>query len=146
MKDSTVRGLSRLHAFLMRASRGRLGRRLAHKDMLLLTTTGRKSGQSHTVPLLYLRDGSRLVVFASFGGRPYHPAWYLNILSEPRASVLVDGDSTLVHATIADETGHSIWWPRAVAAYSGYADYQRKTSRKIPIVFLDPMQAGQGTS
>ena len=139
MKDSTVRGLSSFHTFVMRATRGRVGRRLARKDMLLLTTTGRRSGQPHTVPLLHLRDGSRLVVFASFGGRPYHPAWYLNILSQPMASVLADGHSTRVKARIADEAERAVWWPRAVAAYSGYADYQRKTARQIPVVFLDPV-------
>ncbi len=134
-----MRGLSSFHTFVMRATRGRLGRRLAHKDMLLLTTTGRRSGQPHTVPLLYLHEGDRLVVFASFGGRPYHPAWYLNLLSRPTASVQVEGYTTQVKARVADKAERAVWWPRAVAAYAGYADYQKKTARQIPVVFLEPL-------
>ncbi len=134
-----MRGLSSFHTFVMRATRGRLGRRLARKDMLLLTTTGRRSGQPHTVPLLYLHEEDRLVVFASFGGRPYHPAWYLNLLSTPAAWVQVDGHKTQVKARVADETERATWWPRAVAAYAGYADYQKKTARQIPVVLLEPL-------
>jgi deazaflavin-dependent oxidoreductase (nitroreductase family) len=132
----TVRGLSGLHISLYRATRGLVGRRLARHDMMLLTTTGRVSGRHHTVPLLYLRVKDDLAVIASYGGHPTHPDWYRNLLAEPRAEVQVDGKRFGVIARTADPAERRRLWALAVAEYPGYAGYQEKTDRIIPVVLL----------
>ena len=123
---------------LYRTTRGRVGRRLVANDMLLLTTRGRTSGKPHTVPLLYLRDGETLVVIASWGGRDYHPDWYLNLVAQPAAAVNLRGAGRNVIARTADAEERAIWWPLVQQAYRGYEAYQRRTRREIPIVFLEP--------
>jgi deazaflavin-dependent oxidoreductase (nitroreductase family) len=104
--------------------------------MLLLTTTGKTSGRAHTVPLLYLSEDDRLVVIASYGGRPQHPAWYQNLLTHPEARVQILGCTRDVTATTMTEPDRSSWWPRIVDAYSDYALYQSRTTRQIPVVWL----------
>ena len=131
-----LRALSGLHIALYRLTRGQLGRRLASHDMLLLTTTGRQSGQPHTVPLLYLWVKGDLAVIASYGGHPRHPDWYRNLLAEPRAEVQVAGERFPVIARTADSAEHDRLWALAVAEYPGYAGYQEKTDRTIPVVLL----------
>jgi F420H(2)-dependent quinone reductase len=133
-----VKHLSALHRAVFRASRGVVGRRLVHNDMCLLTTTGRRSGRAHTVPLLYLEDSSAVVVIASYGGRDHHPEWYLNLLAEPLAVLQVRSQRRPVVARTADAAERARWWPRVVAAHGDYAAYQAHTSREIPVVFLDP--------
>ena len=138
VKDATARRLSRLHTMLYRTTRGRVGRRLVANDMLLLTTPGRISGKPHTVPLLYLQDDETLVVVASWGGRDYHPDWYLNLKAYPAAAVTISGASRPVVARTAEAGERAIWWRRLQEAYRGYEAYQRRTQREIPIVFLEP--------
>ena len=141
MKNRTARRLSRLHATLYRATGGRVGRRLVANDMLLLTTTGRSSGAAHTVPLLYLQDDEAVVVIASWGGRNYHPDWYLNLMARPAATVTINGSRRRVVARTAAGEERAAWWQRAVHAYHGYRAYQGRTSREIPIVVLEPANA-----
>jgi deazaflavin-dependent oxidoreductase (nitroreductase family) len=138
MRDATARRLSRLHRGVYRLTRGWVGRRLVRNDMLLLTTRGRRTGTPHTVPLLYVQDGDRLVVIASWGGRPHHPEWYLNLVAEPRAVVQVRSRSWAVRARTAGPAERQDWWTRVTTAYSGYLDYQARTDRVIPVVFLEP--------
>jgi F420H(2)-dependent quinone reductase len=138
MRDSSVRRWSRIHAVAYRLTRGRLGGRLVANDMLLLTTTGHVSGQEHTVPLLFLRDGPKLVVIASYGGRPDHPAWYHNLVADPAVTVQIGGNRYPMVAWTADPEERATWWPQVVAAYEGYAEYQSRTDREIPVVFLEP--------
>lgn len=138
MRDATARRLSKLHSVIFRATRGRIGKRLVANDMLLLTTTGRATGESHTVPLLYLQDGPALLVIASWGGRDYHPDWYLNLVAHPAATVNVDGTKREVLARNATADERAIWWPHVLEAYRGYEGYQSRTEREIPIVFLEP--------
>jgi len=139
VKDSTVRRLSRLHTLAYRATHGLVGRRLVDNDMLLLTTTGRVSGEPHTVPLLYLSDGDALVVVASYGGRPRHPEWYLNLVEHPVVEVQVRGERHAMRARSMDPGKRAEWWPRIVEAYGGYAEYQGRTDREIPVVRLEPL-------
>lgn len=139
MRDGTARRLSRLHSTLYRSTGGRVGRRLADNDMLLLVTTGRRTGAEHTVPLLYLRDGDRFVVFASWGGRPNHPEWYLNLLADPVARVQVDRHRRDVRARTAEGRERDRWWAAARCAYDGYEIYQSRTGRQIPVVMLEPV-------
>lgn len=137
LRDTNVKLLSALHTFLYRATTGRVGRRLADNDILLLTTTGRATGRKHTVPLLYLREGSRLVVIASYGGRPNDPEWYRNLLATPQASVQILGECREIQATTMTDGERSEWWPKVVAAYSDYAVYQSRTDRQIPLIWLE---------
>lgn len=130
--------MSSLHRVLYRSTGGAIGRRLVDNDMCLLTTTGRQSGKQHTVPLLYLCDDERLVVIASWGGRDEHPHWYLNLLAKPDANVQVLNDRWPATATTASPADRTIWWPRVLDAYDGYAEYESRTAREIPVVFLDP--------
>lgn len=138
MRDETARRLSRLHTWIFRMTGGRVGKRLVANDMLLLTTTGRVTGDPHTVPLLYLTDGDRLIVFASWGGRDVHPEWYANLQADPVARVELPRRSWDVAASTLEGADRDAWWARAEAAYVGYAEYQQRTDRRIPVVALDP--------
>ena len=137
MRDRTAKQLSTLHTLLYRATRGRMGRRLVDNDMLLLTTTGHTSGKKHTVPLLYLDAGSSLIVIASWGGRPNHPHWYQNLLANPAAQVRLPDRRFRAVARTAEPEERHLWWPKIVDAYDGYATYQSRTNREIPVVFLE---------
>lgn len=139
VRDRTAKYMSSLHRVLYRGTRGAVGRRLVDNDMCLLTTTGRRSGKQHTVPLLYLRDEERLVVIASWGGRDEHPHWYSNLLASPAAEVQVLGERWPVAPATAPPDERAIWWPRVLEAYDGYAVYESRTDREIPVVFLDPL-------
>jgi deazaflavin-dependent oxidoreductase (nitroreductase family) len=129
--------MSSLHTLTYRTTNGRIGRRLVDNDMLLLSTVGRYTGAEHTVPLLYLRDGDRLIVIASYGGRPEHPEWYSNLVEHPQASVQILRNHTEVVATTMTDDERAEWWPEVVNGYGDYAVYQSRTDRQIPIVWLD---------
>ena len=137
MRDATARRLSALHRRLYAATGGRIGRRLVNNDMLLLGTRGRRTGRTHTVPLLYLLDGSHPVVLASWGGRPSNPEWFENLRRNPRVEVRIRDEVFAARAVILEEPERSAWFARAVAAYPGYADYQARTDRTIPVVRLE---------
>ena len=106
--------------------------------MLLLTTTGRRTGRRHTIPLLYLRDGSAFIVIASWGGRDYPPDWYCNLQTNPAVEVQLPETCFRARAAVLAEPERRVWWERAVAAYDGYAEYQARTGRVIPILRLTP--------
>jgi deazaflavin-dependent oxidoreductase (nitroreductase family) len=131
--------LSRAHVALYRASGGRLAGHIAGgAPVLLLTTTGRKSGKQRTTPLLYLVDDGRYVVIASVGGAPKHPAWYLNLLASPAATIEVGRRTLAVTASTASPEERARLWPLAVQMYAGYDAYQARTTREIPMVTLIP--------
>jgi deazaflavin-dependent oxidoreductase (nitroreductase family) len=132
------RAATKLHSFVYHATNGRVGGRIAGGRVLLLTTTGRKTGREHTVPLLYLEDGEDVVVVASNGGTASHPAWWLNLMSNPEATVEVGGRKECVWAEEADSEEKERLWPKLVRMYGGYEDYRRRTDREIPVVFLHP--------
>ena len=136
MRDSTAKHLSTLHTLLYRLTGGRVGRRLVSNDMLLLTTRGRASGRTHTVPLLYLEDGADLVVIASWGGREANPDWYQNLLADPRVKVQVRERQWWAEAGTADPERRARLWPQVLAAHDGYREYQSRTNREIPVVIL----------
>ena len=106
--------------------------------MLLLATTGLATGRPHIVPLLYLSRGTALVVIASYGGRPAHPQWYLNLLAEPDAEVQIGARKVEVRARTASGAERAELWREVVTAYEGYSQYQSRTDREIPIVILEP--------
>ncbi|MGL6278460.1 MAG: nitroreductase/quinone reductase family protein [Gaiella sp.] len=121
-----------------RSSSGRLLGRLAGMPVALLTTTGRRSGRSRTVPLTMLRDGSTLVAVASFGGSDLPPAWLVNLRAEPRAEVRLGRERWRVEARVATAAERERLWPLVVARHAGYARYQTRTAREIPLVLLEP--------
>ena len=133
-----IRALSAIHRVLYAASAGRVGRTLAGLPVLLLTTTGRRSAKPHTVPLTYFEDDGKIVLVASYGGRPHHPAWYLNLEAKPDVEVQIGGAGRPVRARRATPEERARLWPRVVEGYSGYAAYQKKTAREIPLVILEP--------
>jgi deazaflavin-dependent oxidoreductase (nitroreductase family) len=128
-----------VHVTLYRLTNGRIGGRfIAGSPILLLTTTGRRTGKRRTRPLAYVRDGDRFVLCASNGGSPRHPAWYHNLQATDRAEIQVGPTQLAVSAKTADPTERSQLFPRFVQMYKGYAGYQQKTSRQIPLVVLTP--------
>ena len=130
---------SSAHAALYRLSSGRLGKRVVGMPVLLLTTTGRRSGRPRTTPLSYLEDGNELVLAASNGGNPWFPAWWLNLQANPRASVQVGPRRIEVTAREATPDQRDRLWPRFVNGYQGYGEYERRTTRRIPVVILSPV-------
>lgn len=128
----------RFHRFVLARTHGKLLPTSGRMPVLLLTTTGRKSGQPRTQPLSYLRDGGRYVVIASNTGLPHHPAWYLNLTANPDAAIQIDGRTIPVRAEIAGPADRARLWARAKAADPLYAAYETRTDRDIPIAFLTP--------
>ncbi|HEU5367699.1 MAG TPA: nitroreductase family deazaflavin-dependent oxidoreductase [Ktedonobacterales bacterium] len=125
--------------FLYRVTGGGFGGRVQSLPVLLLTTTGRKSGKSRTVPLGFLRDGSTYVIIASYGGLPRNPAWYLNLNSQPEATIQVKRQELRVKAETANPEKRRELWARLIEAAPGYANYEQRTSREIPVVILHPL-------
>ena len=125
--------------FLYRSTGGGIGGKMQTMSVLLLTTIGRKSGQPRTVPLTYLRDGSTYVIIASYAGLPRHPAWFLNLESHPEATIQVKKRQMQVKAETANPEKKRELWARLMEVAPGYADYQKRTSRDIPIVILHPI-------
>ena len=103
---------------------------------MMLTTTGRKTGQPRTTPVLYLQDGTDLVVVASFGGNDMHPAWYLNLEQCPEAEVIVCGERRKVLARRLSPEEKNAIWPRLVQLYPQFETYRQRTHREIPLMRL----------
>lgn len=108
---------------------------------LLLTTTGRVSGDSHTTPLIYIRDGEQFAIVASKGGAPDHPDWYQNLVADPHVQVQVADRVFAATAETADAADRARLWPDLVAVWPDYDDYAAKTDREIPVVLLTPQDA-----
>jgi len=125
-----------VHSFLYRSSNGRIGGTIANSPVLLLTTTGRRSGKQRTVPLLYLQDGRNVVLVASNGGAVRHPNWWLNLQTAGEAWVQIDGIRRQVKAEQASAAEKQRLWPLLTAMYPGYKRYQEITDRDIPVVIL----------
>lgn len=132
-----------LHTAVYRATGGRLGTTLpgVPGKMLLLDHVGARSGAKRTSPLLYIEDGEDVVIVASKGGFPKHPAWFHNLEANPDTTVQIGPERRAVHARVASPEERERLWPMAVRAYHGYADYQaRSKGRQIPLVILEPRQ------
>jgi len=124
-----------------RASGGRVGARQAGRDILLLTTTGRKSGQQRTHALLFVRDGERYVVCGSNFGDTRHPAWYLNLQAHPAGTAQIGPLTVPIIATEATEEERARLWRKLVAAWPAFEGYQAGIARAIPVVILTPRGA-----
>ncbi|HEY4413732.1 MAG TPA: nitroreductase family deazaflavin-dependent oxidoreductase [Gaiellaceae bacterium] len=119
-----------------RANAGRVGGRWEGRDLLLLTTTGRKSGRKHTTPMVFTRDGGRLLVYASKAGAPSHPDWYLNLVADPHVVVEVGPERYDGVATPLEGEERDREFAAQVARNSVFGDYAAKTTRVIPVVAL----------
>jgi deazaflavin-dependent oxidoreductase (nitroreductase family) len=133
-----IRAVSTAHLAAYRVSRGRVLGSVVGMPVLLLTTTGRRSGKARTTPLTFFRDGTDLVVIASNGGADRPPAWSLNLQQTPLAVVEIETDSFVVRARAASEQERERLWVVITAAYAGYGRYQERTTRRIPVVLLTP--------
>jgi deazaflavin-dependent oxidoreductase (nitroreductase family) len=133
-----MKSASGIHTALYRGSGGRVGRGFQGMQVLLLTTTGRRSGKARTTPLLYLREGEAIVVVGSNGGSDYTPAWWLNLQSDPHAEVEIGRARTPVTARQASPEECVRLWARFTSGYPGYAKYANRTAREIPVVLLEP--------
>jgi deazaflavin-dependent oxidoreductase (nitroreductase family) len=119
-----------------RANEGKVGGMFAGAPMLLLTTTGAKSGRTHVVPLVYTVDGGRMVVMGSKGGASTHPDWYYNVRANPEVTVEVGTDSFAARATVAERGERQRLFDQMAAQMPGFAEYQRNTTRQIPVIVL----------
>jgi deazaflavin-dependent oxidoreductase (nitroreductase family) len=122
-----------------RANGGKVGGPFEGAPLLLLHTVGAKTGQARVNPMMYLADGDNHVVFASKAGAPTNPDWYHNLVANPRASIEV-GDNTInVVAHVADDETRERLWSTQKQRYPGFAEYEAKTDRQIPVVVLEPV-------
>lgn len=136
--------LMRAHAAAYRATGGLIGHRVPFgPPMLLLDHVGAKTGTKRTAALVYFRDGEDLVIVGSKGGYPKHPAWFHNLRANPDVVVQVGRERRPVRARVANPHERERLWPMAVEAYSGYAGYQERTDREIPLVILEPRPGGK---
>ena len=119
-------------------------RRLARRHfrggapVCLVTTTGKRSGQPRTIALLYLADGDDVVLVASKGGMSHSPAWYHNMMANPDVEVQIGSATRRMRARRASDAEKAALWPRLVAMYRDYDDYQARTARNIPVMILSP--------
>jgi deazaflavin-dependent oxidoreductase (nitroreductase family) len=129
-----------VHTALYEKTRGHLGTRMLGNQVGILTTARRRDGQPYAVPLFIFRDGNDVIVVASYRGSIEHPTWFRNLLANPMASMQVGNQTWAVQATVMDLDERAVWWERVVHRFGGYAEYQRRTSREIPLVRLTPRQ------
>jgi deazaflavin-dependent oxidoreductase (nitroreductase family) len=120
-----------------RANDGVVTGAFAGAPLLLLTTTGARSGQSRTTPLVHTRDGDRYVIIASKGGAPTNPSWYHNLLATPAATVEVGSERFEVRSRVAEGEERDRLYDRQAALMPNFAEYQRNTSRRIPVIVLE---------
>lgn len=128
----------KLNVPLYRLSGGRIGSKVGRAPVLLLTTTGRRSGQKRTAPVLYLADGERLIVIGSNAGNTKEPAWSLNLKANGDADVEIGRERRAVRARVAEGDERAELWQRMNEQYAGFDDYDARTSRDIAVFVLDP--------
>lgn len=135
IKDSPT-GWVREHIESYVSTAGRDGHLWRGAPTLLLTTTGRKTGERRRTPLIYGRDGDDYVIVASYGGAPTHPAWYLNLDADPEVEVQVGEEVFRAKARTAGPQERARLWPELAAVWPAYDEYQARTDREIPLVIL----------
>jgi deazaflavin-dependent oxidoreductase (nitroreductase family) len=129
---------ARAHIWVYRRTNGRVGAKLLWFPAALITTTGRRSGRPRTTPTLYLDDGDRVILPASFGGRDADPAWYLNLESNPEVHVQIRSRHLDLKARDATDDERNRYWPRLIKMYPPYRGYRQAADRVIPMVVCEP--------
>jgi deazaflavin-dependent oxidoreductase (nitroreductase family) len=139
--DALLKAMNGAHRVLLKMSGGKIGWNASSMPVIELTTIGRKSGQERAVLLTSpIQEGDTLVVVASRGGDDHHPAWYLNLVQNPQVGVVLKGQpKQQMTARVATSAERERMWPTVTATYKGYAGYQSKTDREIPLVLLEPI-------
>ncbi|MFM7525124.1 MAG: nitroreductase family deazaflavin-dependent oxidoreductase [Actinomycetota bacterium] len=137
--DLTLKAMNTVHRIVLQISGGRMGWDAGGMPVLELTTTGRKSGKPRSVMLTSpIQEGESIVIVASRGGDDVHPAWYLNLVANPQVQVKYKGKPTVaMTARTATAEERARLWPIVEQKYKGYAGYQQRTDREIPLVLLD---------
>ncbi|HEX2096378.1 MAG TPA: nitroreductase family deazaflavin-dependent oxidoreductase [Solirubrobacterales bacterium] len=138
MGAAGLRVTGKLNVPLYRLSGGRVGGRIADAPVLLLTTTGRKSGEPRTVPVVYLRDGERISVIGSNAGHGRTPAWSLNLRANPDAEIEIGRRRRKVRARVAEGEERAELWRKHNEQYSGFDEYEARTNRDIALFVLEP--------
>jgi F420H(2)-dependent quinone reductase len=138
MPASFLRAMGRLNVPVYRLTRGRLMNTVGSAPVMLLTTTGRRSGQQRTAPVLYGRDGESLIVVSSNGGNHNAPGWSYNLEANPDAEVQIGGDRKRVRARVAQGEERERVWRAMNERYAGFDDYDANVSREIAVFVLDP--------
>jgi len=138
VRNWVLRAVAAIHASLYRLSGGRLGGKIGKAPVLLLTTVGRKSGKPRTHPLLYTRAGDAYAVIASKSGSPTHPLWCQNLKANPLAEITVGSETHKVRARNTEGDERDRLWRALADQYSAYDKFAQKTTRRIPVVLLEP--------
>jgi F420H(2)-dependent quinone reductase len=133
----TLRALGKLNVPIYRLTRGRVLGKVGSAPVLLLTSTGRRTGQPRTAPVLFLRDGERLVVIGSNAGNTHAPAWSHNLKAHPDAEIEIRGERRLVRARVTEGEERAELWRKMNAQYGGFDDYEQRTSRDIAVFVLE---------
>lgn len=133
-----LRSIGKLNVPIYRATRGRVWGSYGRAPVLLLTTTGRRSAQQRTAPVVYLADGEGLVVIGSNAGNERAPAWSLNLKANPECAVQVGGQRRHMNARIAEGEERAALWQAMNQQYAGFDDYEQRTSRDIAVFVLEP--------
>ena len=136
---ATTRLFYTLHRAIYRLSGGRIFSRMVGCPVVLLTTTGRKSGEPRTAPLLGFEEGQSIVVIPSNAGKKHYPSWYLNLRANPQAQVQLGPEIRLVKAREATSEERERLWPFLASQYGGYQVYRERTDRHIPVIILEPV-------
>lgn len=136
--DTIIKWMSRVNTWAYRFSGGRLGGTFGKAPVALLTTTGRRTGEPRVAPLLYLRDGERVIFAASRGGSDKTPLWYFNLKADPRVQVQIRSEVLELTARDATAEERDRYWRELVAMYPTFADYESWTDRVIPLVVCEP--------
>ena len=136
---TAIKWMSKAQTWIFKKSDGKLGNKfLKGSEVGILTTTGRKSGEPRDSPLLFLQEGSRIVLVASQGGRATNPMWYLNLVANPRVTFRTKAGVHELTARDATDAERDEYWPKLDAMYADFVNYRSYTDRKIPIVICDP--------
>jgi len=138
MPDAMLRATGKLNVPVYRLTRGRLMGKIGRAPVLLLTTTGRRSGEKRTAPVVYISDGDRLIVIGSNAGNQRTPAWSLNLQANPDAEVDIYGERRRVRARVAEGDERAECWRAANAEYAGFDHYDAHTARDIKVFVLEP--------
>jgi F420H(2)-dependent quinone reductase len=138
-RSSALRAFWRIHRRILKASQGRFGQRMGPGKQLLLITVGRKSGEPRPVALTYLEDGGRWIVVASNAGDDKDPTWWRNLAAQPRAEVMIGGRRVPIVAREVQDPERDTLYQRFIDDIDrSYGEYQTRTSRRIPVVSLEP--------
>jgi F420H(2)-dependent quinone reductase len=143
LQAKLVNLIPRANIVVYRWSKGRFGGKMEDLPVLILHTVGRKSGKARQSPLLYLQDGDDYVIVGSRGGSDAPPAWWLNLAATPEATIEIGRSKQRVTARRATTAEKASYWPRLVAGYPFYDDYQARTTRDIPVIVLTPVDKQQ---